>query len=166
MSKNISKICINNDNHLTYLYTNIFLEGIPFVFCDQWLTYAQIFLSFCNHNFGHCPRSLQATKVFSQNPVFWTYFSLEVIFDIPFNWNYWLAYFFSQSLVYLWICSKPMSLLFCFYNCTKINVLNYQTLPFKFMENRMKLIQKHLIPFLHSSVLFVLFFFHPIFQCA
>lgn len=24
MSKNISKICINNDNHLTYLYTSIF----------------------------------------------------------------------------------------------------------------------------------------------
>lgn len=43
-----------------------FLEGIPFVFCDQWLTYAQIFLFFCNHNVGHWPRSLQATEVFSQ----------------------------------------------------------------------------------------------------
>lgn len=66
MSKNISKICINNDNHLTYLYTSIFWKGIPFVFCDQWLTYAQIFLFFCNHNFGHWSRSLQATEVFSQ----------------------------------------------------------------------------------------------------
>lgn len=98
--------------------------------------------------------------MFSQNLVFCTYF-LEVIFDISFNWNYWLAYFFSQSLVYLWISSKPMSLLFCFYNCTKINVVNYQTLPFKFVENRMKLIQKQVTPFLHFSVLCsFLFSFH------